>query len=270
MDTTQPSRHTRVTAQPAGTPHSESTPPGPDQRFTPPRRPRLTWLRALPLLGRPIAWTMPWPTLLTGCVAGTLFLAISAHVADTSNRPLDQGDVRVAFLAAIAALAFAPRTQFRPLSLATPVPAWVAPACHLLLAVPVLALTCLVQLRIMSHTIPLHTRGPGPALYPLLAELTAWCAGTAAAAAWVDRSRYADLGGAIVVPVTFAAIALASYLPVAARFLAQPPATSHEVTITWYVIALVALALTCLAMRDRWHRYARDVRRRSPAGRSRS
>jgi hypothetical protein len=222
---------------------------------------RLSWLSALPLLARHIARTMPWTTLLTGCLAGTVFLAFVGHVASTSHWQLSQGTVRFAFLPAVAALAFVPRAAFRPLIQATPVPAWVVPICHLLLAAPVLAATCWAQLRIMNDTIPPHSIGHAPAVYPLIAEIAGWCAVTAGAAACVDRSRYADLGGAVAAPVSFAVIALASYAPVGARFLAEPPASAHGVTITWYAIAAAALVLTCLAMRDQWHRYSRDSRR---------
>lgn len=224
-------------------------------------RPRLPWLRALPLLARPITRTMPWVTLITGCLAGTVFLAAAAHVARTSRGPLDQGTVRLAFLPAVAALAFVPGVPFRPLTQAVPVPAWVAPAGHLLLAVPVLAATCWAQLRITAQTIPPHTLGHPPAVYPLIAQLTGWSAVTVAAAAWAGRSRYADLGGAIAAPVSFAAIALAWYAPVSARLLAGPPAAAHSMTLAWYAVATAALALTCAAMRDRWHRYAPSLHR---------
>jgi hypothetical protein len=176
-------------------------------------RARMPWLRALPLLARPITRTMPWVTLITGCLTGTVFLAVLAHVAQTSRGPLDQGTVRLTFLPAVAAVAFLPRVPFRPLIQTVPVPAWVAPADHLLLAVPVLAATCWAQLRIIAQTIPPHTLGHPPAVYPLIAQLTGWSAVTVAAAALADRSRYADLGGAIAVPVSFAAIALAWYAP---------------------------------------------------------
>jgi hypothetical protein len=228
----------------------------------------IRWLRALPLLGRPIARTMPWVTLITGCLTGTVYLAVLAHVAQTSGWLLSQGTVRLAFLPAVAALAFVPRVPFRPVTQAVPVPAWVAPAGHLLLAVPVLAATCWAQLRIMTYTIPPHTLGHPPAVYPLIAQLTGWCAVTTAAAACVGRSRYADLGGAIAAPVSFAAIALAWYAPITSRFMAEPPATPHGVTIAWYAVASAALALTCAAMRDQWHRYARSLRWLSPPHRS--
>ena len=91
----------------------------------------------------------------------------------------------------------------------------------------------------------------------MLAQLTGWCAVTVAAAACADRSRYADLGGTIAVPVSFAAIALAWHAHVTARSLAEPRATAHGVTIAWYIIASAALILAGAAMRDRWHRYSR-------------
>ena len=227
------------------------------------RRSRLSRLRALPPLARPITKTMPWVTLITGCLAGTLYLAIMAHVASTSHSPLGQGYVRFASLPAVAALAFVPRAQFRPLTQTTPVPAWVTPVGQLLLAAPVLAVTCWAQLRIVAHAIPPHAIGHPPAVYPLIAQLTGWCAVTVAAAACVDRSRYADLGGAIAAPVSFAAIALTWYAPITHRFLTEPYATPRGVTVAWYAIAAAALALTYTAMRDHWHRYTSSLHRLS-------
>jgi hypothetical protein len=221
-------------------------------------------LRALPLLARPIAQTMPWVTLTTGCLAGSVYLAVMAHIADTSHWPLGQGYVRLAFLPAVAGLAFILRAPFRPLTQSTPVPAWVAPAAHLLLAAPVLAVTCCAQLRIMTDTISPHMLRHPPAVYPLIAQLAGWCAVAVAVAACVDRSRYADLGGTIAAPVSFAAIALAWYAPFTARFLVEPSATAHGVSVAWYVTTSAALALTCLAMLDHWHRYSRGVRRLLP------
>jgi len=262
-DQAKPSPEVLVTPRSPDIPRTEGAPPAPGQPIRHAQRPRLAWLRPLPLLARHITRTMPWVTLITGCLAGTAYLAIMAHVAGASHSPLGQGSVRLAFLPAVAALAFVPRAWFRPVTQATPVPAWVGPAGHLLLAAPVLAVTCWAQLRLMAHTIPSDTPGPPPAIYPVIAQLTGWCAVTVAAAACVDRSRYADLGGAIAAPVSFAAIALAWYAPVTSRFLTEPYATAHGVTVAWYAIAAAALALTCAAMRDQWHHYTRDLHRLS-------
>ncbi len=247
----------------ANIPRTDGAPPAAGQPIPHARRPCLSWLRALPLLARPITRTMPWVTLITGCLAGTAFLAVMARVAGTSHSPLDLGTARLAFLPAIAALAFVLRAPFRPVTQVTPVPAWLAPAGHIALAAPVLAVACWAQLRIVAHTIPLRTLGHPPAIYPVIAQLTGWCAVTVAAAACADRSRYADLGGAIATPASFAAIALAWYAPVTSRFLIEPPATAHAVTIAWYSIATAGLALSCAAMRDRWHRYTRSRHRLS-------
>ena len=217
--------------------------------------PRVSWLRALPLLARPVIGTMPWTTLVFGCLAGTVVLAVVAHFADTAHWQLSQAGVRYAFLPAIAALAYVPRAPFRPLTQTTPVPAWLGPAGHILLAAPVLALTGWIQLLIMAHTVPAGAQGHPPAVYPLIAQLTGWCAVTVFAAACADRSRYADLGGAVAAPVSLVVIALAWYTP-ASRLLVDPPATALGVAVTWYVIAGAALALTGVALRDQWHRYA--------------
>ena len=245
--------------QPPNIANAGDTPPALGQPVRPAQRSRLPWLRVLPLLGRPLVQTMPWVTLLAGCLAGTLYLVL----LDRLNRnygPLDYGSLRLAFLPAVAALAFVPRTPFRPLTQATPVPAWLAPAGHLLLAAPVLAATCWAQISIIAHTIPQHTIGHPPPVYPVIAQLTGWCAVTVAAAAWVSRSRYADLGGAVAAPVSFALIALAWYVPLAARYLVQPPARPHEVTIAWYATAGAASVLAGVAMTDRWHRYSLPLR----------
>jgi hypothetical protein len=260
-DRAKPAPEVLATPRPAHIPPTDGAPPALGQPSRPAHRPGMSWLRALPLLARPITRTMPWATLITGCLAGTAFLAVMARVAGTSHSPLDLGTARLAFLPAIAALAFILRTPFRPLTQVTPVPAWLAPAGHIVLAAPVLAVTCWAQLRIVAHTIPPHALSHPPAIYPVIAQLTGWCAVTVAAAACADRSRYADLGGAIAAPVSFAAIALAWHAPVTGRFLIEPPATAHVVTIAWYCIATAGLALSCAAMRDRWHRYMRNLHR---------
>jgi hypothetical protein len=215
-----------------------------------------------PALARYVVRTMPWVTLITGCLAGTALLAVLAFVARNSQWRISEGTVRLTFLAAVAALAFVPRGQFRPLTQATPVPPWLAQAGQIALAVPIVAATCWAQLRIMAYTVPPHALGHRPAVYPLVAQLAGWCAITVAAALCVDRSRYADVGGAIAVPVSFAAIALAWYAPITAKFLIQPPATGDRVTIAWSAIATAALALACVAVRDQWHRYARSAQLR--------
>jgi hypothetical protein len=228
---------------------------------------RLSWLRALPLLARYITRTMPWATLLGGCLVSVAVFALLVQVVhhDQASFWLDQGTIRLSLLPAAAALAFVPYLPFRPLTRVTPVPAWVIPAGHLLLAVPFLAVTVWAQLRIMAPAIPQHgSHDPEEPFYALAAQLTGWAAITVAAASCVARSRFADLGGAVAAPITFALIAFAWYLPVTANFLVHPPASPHSVTTGWYAIAAAALILTCAALRDHWHRHTRGLHRRDP------
>jgi len=227
-------------------------------------RRRLSWLRALPLLTRYIVRSMPWVTLIAGCLAGLAIFTILVRVAhhDQATFWLDQGTIRLSLLPVAAALAFVPSVPFRPLTRATPVPAWVTPAGHLLLAAPILALTFWAQLRIMAPVILPHApQDPHEPFYALIAQLIGWSAIIVAAAACTARSRFADLGGAIAAPVSFAVIALAWYAPLSAKYLVKPPAIPHSIAIGWYAIAATALILTCAAMRDHWHRYTRNLHR---------
>lgn len=218
---------------------------------------RVSSLRALPLLARHVTRTMPWAALTAGCLTGTLLLAAMAYFAGKSHYSLSQTDIRFCFLPAVVALAFVPRAApAHSVAEAAPVPAWVSSAGHIMLAIPVLAATCWAQLGLMSGTIP---RGatPASAVYPLLAQLTGWCAVCVAATACADRSRYADLSGVVAAPIAMIAIALAAFVPAARRILVIPPATPRAATIAWYLVTAAALALTTAAMRDRWHRYTR-------------
>jgi hypothetical protein len=218
----------------------------------------------LPILARHVLRTTPWAVLIAGSLTGTSLLAVLAYVAGTSHWALGPKVVDLAFVPVIAAVAFVPRDPFRPVAQAAPVPAWLTSAGQILLAVPVLAATCWGQLRLMDYTVTRLPRGTIthlPVVYPLLAQLTGWCALAVAVAACCDRSRYADLGGVVAAPVSLAIIALAWYTPVVDSLLATPPVNPRAATIAWYTVTTAALALTCVALRDRWHRYIRTLRR---------
>jgi hypothetical protein len=228
-------------------------------------RSRLCWLRTLPLLARYLVRTMPWVTLTGGCLVSlAIFDALVRIVAhDQGTFWLDQGTVRLCLLPAAAALAFVPYLPFRPVTRTTPVPAWVTPAGHLLLAVPFLAGTCWAELRIMAPVIAHATRPDSyEPMYAFAAQLISWAALVVAATACLSRSRFADLSGAIAFPVAFALIAVAWYTPQTALFLVAPFATARSITIGWSAITAVALVLTLAALRDHWHRYTRGIRRR--------
>ena len=160
-------------------------------RQTAAHRPGRSWPHALPALTRHVTRTTPWATLLAGCLTATVVLALLRYAAPRSHTFVDQNTMRFTVLPAVVALAFVPRTPFRPVVDATPVPAWVTSAGQTLLAVPALALTCWVQLLLIRHHTPPGVISHPPAVYPLLAQITGWCTLTVAVAACCDRSRYA-------------------------------------------------------------------------------
>jgi hypothetical protein len=231
------------------------TSPSRRQQARPAQRPAGCRPRVLLLLTPHAIRATPWVTVISGCLSGTAILGIFAYVAHEYHSALGPAAVRFCFLPAIATLAFIPRTLFRPLTQATPVPAWLTAAIQTFLAFAVLALTCWAQLGLMASTIPDHPAGP--AVYPLIAELACWSAIFVAAAACCDRSRFADVGGAMAVPIGVAVIALAWYTPGLKDIFVTPPATPRAATIAWYIVAAAALAVAYLAMRDKWRRYTR-------------
>jgi hypothetical protein len=231
------------------------TPRAARDRTRPAARTGRRWPRAVPALARHVVRAMSWAPLLGGCLAGLAVLALLAYVADRSRSPLDQAQVRLTFVPALAGLAFVARTPVRPLAVAAPVPAWVTPAIQLLLAGPVLAGTVAIQLGLMAHTSPRGTTPP--AIYPLLAQLTGWAALVVTSAAVCDRSRYADLGGAVAGPAGLAVIAAGWFTPGLTRLLVPPAATGRAAAVAWYLITAAGLALTGAALRDPWHRYPR-------------
>ena len=223
----------------------------------PGKRPGRFWAHAVAGLARHIASTMPWVTLIAGCASGTVVLAVMAHFAGQS--PLNQDNIRVTFLPAVGALAFVPHVNFRPVIQTTPVPTWIAAAGQVLLAVPVLALTCWAQLTLMTSTYPARDAKHLPAVYPLIAQLTGWCLLSLSIAACCERTRYAALSGAIAAPVTFVAIGVAAFIPPLDRYLLSPPETARIDAIAWYSISAAALAVAIVAIRDQWHRYLRGL-----------
>jgi hypothetical protein len=215
------------------------------------------WLGTVSALARHVLLTVPWATLLAGCATGTVLVAV---LGETSRTPLDQDTVRLTFLPVVAALAFVARSPSPVLAETAPLPTWIIPAAQTLLAVPAVAITCLIQLLIMTTTIPAGAGHP-PAIYPLIAQLTGWCAIGVAVAAACGRSRYSDLGGAVAAPLALAAIALTWVTPGLKDALALPPATPQTATIAWYILANGALAIAVAGMRDGWHRYTRPCSR---------
>lgn len=195
--------------------------------------------------------------MLAACASGTGLLLLLAHLSHTSHLSLNQDTVRIAFLPPVMALAFVLRAPWRVVTQAAPLPGWLTPAGQVCSVVPVLALTGWVQVHIMTSTVPRGALHPPPAVSPLIAQLVGWCAIAVAAAGCCDRSRYADLGGAIAAPITLGVVVVAWFVGAARRHLVTPPASASVAMAAWYGLAVVAVAVEVVAMRDGWHRYTR-------------
>lgn len=200
--------------------------------------------------------TMPWSVLLAGCLAGTVLLVI---LDNTSRFPLTSNTVRLTFLPALAGLCFVPHVHFRPVVQTAPVPSWVAAAGHTLLAVPILAGTFAVQLRLMADSFPVHQPIKPPAVYPLAAQFIGWAALAILAATWSDRTRYANLNGAVAAPIAMSVIAAAWLIPQLHRFFDTSQAHPGAAIRTWYLVAACATIGSWLTVRDQWHRYTRLI-----------
>lgn len=89
----EPHQEVPVTSPSPSIPHAQGVRGQPARRT---RRPRLSWLRALPLLARYIIRTMRWATLIAGCLASlavfTILVRLTHH--DQATFWLDQGTIR--------------------------------------------------------------------------------------------------------------------------------------------------------------------------------
>lgn len=215
--------------------------------------PRARVLRgALPHL----AATMPWGTLLGGCAIG---LAASAVANRFAGPAPDSAGVTAVLQAAFVPLAlvaaFLAADPHRRLVAALPAPAWLTAATHTALALPVLAVTAVLQLRLAAAELAAGQRyTPVPAHLPrsaLWAELAAAAAIALAIASVVARTRWHELGGAIAAPVSLAVIAAMN-------------AAWADVTWRLLLVGALAVATAAWAQRDPWLRW-RTVPRKHPA-----
>jgi hypothetical protein len=216
----------------------------------------------------PLAWHLarcvPWLPLLAGCCLGSgLSLAMAATAREQDPR-LVLTVVRVALVPVLAGLAFLLDDRHWQLAGSLPVPGWLSSAGRVLLAAPVVALTCWLQLDLGDRALARTLAGSGQhAVIPALqvsVEFAAGCAITLAAAAVVQRSRWHDLGGAAAVPLALAAAAgLAAspwhLLPTAfpGRTGPLPPGWTRPTLLTALVVVLAAI-VAAWSSRDRWRR----------------
>ena len=219
-------------------------------------RARVLWA-ALPHL----AATMPWGTLLGGCAIGLAASVVGYRFAGPASDSAGvTAVVRAAFAPLVLVAAFLAADPHRRLVAALPAPAWLTAATHTTLALPVLAGTAALQLRLAAAELaagqpypPVPAHLPWPALS---LELGAAAAIALATASVVARTRWHELGGAIAAPVSLAVIAATQ-------------AVWADVTWRLLLVGALAIAIAAWAQRDPWLRLPAVVfaRCRPPARR---
>jgi hypothetical protein len=220
-----------------------------------PMTPRAARARVLRAALPHLAATMPWGTLLGGCAIGLAASVVAYRFAGPAPDSAGVTAVlRAAFVPLALVAAFLAADPHRQLAAALPAPAWLTAATHTALAVPVLAGTAALQLRLAAAElatgqrylhVPAHL--PWPALS---AELGAAAAIALATASVVARTRWHELGGAIAAPVSLAIIAIAH-------------AALAGFTGRLLLVGALAVAVAAWAQRDPWLRLHTAVHRKA-------
>jgi hypothetical protein len=239
-----------MTADAADLPMPTGAPP-PQPHRPQPHRPQPHRARVLRTALPHLAATMPWGTLLGGCAIGVAISVVDYRFAGTASDAVGVTTVvRAAFVPLVLVAAFLAADPHRPLVATLPAPAWLTTATHTALALPVLAGTAALQLRLAIAELATGQRySPVPAHLPwpaLAAELGVAVAIALAVASIVARTRWHELGGAIAAPVALAVIVAGH---------AVTPAAVTAVTWRVLLVGAVALAIAAWAQRDPWRRW---------------
>jgi hypothetical protein len=213
-----------------------------------------------------VARILPWGPVLAGCVTGIAVTVALRIVAGPTETPVELGaGVRASFVPVIAGLAFLLHDLHWQLTGALPARAWRTPAIKIGLAMPVLALTGVIQLQFAARALAtdLHAgRQPAAGLpwVALTVEGAAWCALALALAAGFDRTRWRDLGGFAAAASALALVAALALLPLhllPAAIIAMTSTEQHRWTVAWrlWIAAGAAAAVIAgWAAGDPWRR----------------
>ena len=233
--------------------------------------------------GPHLARTMPWGALAAGCGVGLAISLASYWLAHPFQEPVNLTllTIRAEFVPPTAAVAFIVTDPCRRLTPALPAPIWLSTATHLIIAAPLLSLTAYAQVRLAAAQLNIDSLSQGqpvPRLpwASLSAEFAAWLAITLAVAAFVARTRWNDLGGAIAAPATLGVLALLAATPLhlLPASLIGPTASVRAAWFhsdwSWCTLGGLATFIACWASRDPWSRLRRRGLRLGEAGHNRS
>ncbi len=226
------------------------------------------------MLAAHVARMTSWGPLLAGCVSGigvTVALRIFAGPIESPSA-LGTG-IRVSFIPVIAGLAFLLHDPGRQLTGTLPARAWLPSALRVAVALPILCLSCLIQLLTAARAIAVDLHAIGqPGSLPwlaLTAEFIAWCAVALALAAGLERTRWHDLAGlvaAVCALLVVGALALVPLHLLPATIADMSSAQQRQWTAAWRLWAAAAAAAAVVAgwaAGDPWRRVGAVVPRMS-------
>jgi hypothetical protein len=208
---------------------------------------------------------MPWGPLLAGCLTGIAVTVALRIGAGPTESPADLGvGIRASYVPVVAGLAFLLHNPHRQLTGALPARPWLPAAIRVAMALPVLALSGMIQLQIAAHALAadLHAAGQ-PAALPwiaLTAELAAWCALALALAAGFERTRWHDLAGFLAAVAALAVVGSLAVLPLhllPTAITGMTAAQQHQWAAAWQLWAAAGAAgilLAGWAAGDPWRR----------------
>jgi hypothetical protein len=209
---------------------------------------------------------MPWGPLLAGCVTGIGVTVALRIFAGPIEMPVELGaGIRASFVPVIAGLAFLVHDPHRQLTGALPARAWLTPAIRVALALPVLAVSGVIQLQVAARALAadLHGAGQPAAGLPwvaLTAEFATWCVLALALAAGLERTRWRDLAGLAAAALALAVIGASALIPLhllPAAIIGMTRSQKNHWTTAWrlWVATGVAAALVAgWAAGDPWRR----------------
>jgi hypothetical protein len=232
------------------------------------------------VLARYVARTLAWGPLLAGCLAGAgITVALLIFSGPIETPPDLATGVRASFVPVLAGLAFLLHDPQRQVAGALPAKAWRVPVTRLVITLPVLGLTGLIQMLVAGRALADNLRETGQIAAPLpwpglVTELAAWCLLALALGAGIGRTRWQDVAGVVAAVGAMAVIGAAALLPLhltPAAIVAMTAAQHRQWVMAWRVWAVAAAicaAAAWWAAGDPWRRLRSRLVWRLPAARA--
>jgi hypothetical protein len=212
-----------------------------------------------------VARSTAWGPLLAGCLSGVALTVALRAAAGPSEIQLLGGGIRASFVPVMAGLAFVLHDPHRLLTGALPARAWWTPALRLGLVLPVVGLSCAIQMLLGGRALAAGLRAagqpPAPLPWPALTgELAAWCLLALALSAGLGRTRWHDIAGVAAALGAMALIGLTGLVPfhLLPAAITGMSSAQHRQWVTacqfWVAAGVIGAAIIGWAAGDPWRR----------------